>query len=148
MSKLWEDLKDNMKEWSSSAVEKAEEMSRVAMSKTEELTRISKIKFEIHQLQRDVERAYEELGRLAYTHTKNDHMATFSGHTEFFEIVSRVDELGENIKVKEDEIEAVKKEYGLDDLEISSDPDLSHSTSAEPAAAQVVDETVKTEEKA
>ena len=46
MSKLWEDLKDNMKEWSSSAVEKAEEMSRVAMSKTEELTRISKIKFE------------------------------------------------------------------------------------------------------
>ena len=74
-------------------------------------------------------------------------MATFSGHTEFFEIVSRVDELGKTIKVKEDEIEAVKKEYGLDGLEISSDPDLSHSTSAEPAAAQVVDETVKTEEK-
>ena len=35
MSKLWDDLKDNMKEWSSSAVEKAEEMSRVALSKTE-----------------------------------------------------------------------------------------------------------------
>ena len=75
-------------------------------------------------------------------------MATFSGHTEFFEIVSRVDGLSETIKVKEDEIEAVKKEYDLDDLEISSDPDLSHSTSAEPAASQVVDETVKTEEEA
>ena len=58
MSKLWEDLKDNMREWSSSAVEKAEEMSRAAMSKTEELPRISKFKFEIHQLQRDVDRAY------------------------------------------------------------------------------------------
>ncbi len=49
MSKLWDDLKENMKEWSSSAVEKAEEMSRIAMAKTEEMTRISKIKFEIHQ---------------------------------------------------------------------------------------------------
>ena len=37
MTKLWDDLKDNMKEWSTSAVEKAEEMSRVALKKTEEL---------------------------------------------------------------------------------------------------------------
>ena len=127
MSKLWEDLKDNMREWSSSAVEKAEEMSRAAMSKTEELTRISKIKFEIHQLQRDVERAYEELGRLAYTHTKNDHMATFSGHTEFFDFVSQVDELGDSIKKKEKEIEKVKKEYNLADYEIETDKDKSES---------------------
>ena len=52
MSKLWEDLKENMREWSNSAVEKAEEMSRVAMAKTEEMTKISKLKFEIHQIQR------------------------------------------------------------------------------------------------
>lgn len=70
MSKLWDDLKENMKDWSNSAVEKAEEMSRIAMAKTEEMTRISKIKFEIHQLQRDMNRAYEELGKLAYSHTK------------------------------------------------------------------------------
>ena len=36
MSKLWDDLKGNMKDWSTSAVEKAEEMSRIAMAKTEE----------------------------------------------------------------------------------------------------------------
>ena len=48
MSKLWDDLKDNMKDWSTSAVEKAEEMSRIAMAKTEEMTRISKIKFATH----------------------------------------------------------------------------------------------------
>ena len=59
MSKLWDDLKENMKEWSSSAVEKAEEMSRIAMAKTEEMTRISKIKFGIHQLQREMDRKYE-----------------------------------------------------------------------------------------
>ena len=42
MSKLWDDLKDNMKEWGTAAVEKAEEVSKVAIAKTEELTKISK----------------------------------------------------------------------------------------------------------
>ena len=109
MSKLWDDLKENMKEWSSSAVEKAEEMSRIAMAKTEEMTRISKIKFEIHQLQREMGRKYEELGHLAYSHTKEDHMATFSGNTEFFNIVNRVDE----IKVEVSDKEFVKYQHAF-----------------------------------
>jgi len=118
MSKLWDDLKENMKEWSSSAVEKAEEMSRIAMAKTEEMTRISKIKFEIHQLQREMGRKYEELGHLAYSHTKEDHMATFSGNTDFFNIVNRVDEIKVEVSDKESEIEKIKAEYGIEDSEI------------------------------
>ena len=118
MSKLWDDLKENMKEWSVSAVEKAEEMSRIAMAKTEEITRISKIKFEIHQLQREMERDYLELGKLTYSHTKEDHMATFSGNTEFFRIVERVDDVKKEIAVKEKEIERIKEEYGISDEEV------------------------------
>ena len=121
MSKLWDDLKENMKDWSTSAVEKAEEMSRIAMAKTEEMTRISKIKFEIHQLQREMNKAYEKLGKLAYSHTKQDHMATFSGNTDFFEIVTKVEEIKEEIKLKKDEIEKIKLEYGIDENEIQSD---------------------------
>ncbi len=101
MSKLWADLKENMKDWSTSAVEKAEEVSRLAMAKTEEMTRISKIKFEIHQLNREMTKAYEKLGKLAYSHTKKDHMATFSGNTDFFEIVSKVESIKEEITSKE-----------------------------------------------
>jgi len=121
MSKLWDDLKENMKDWSTSAVEKAEEMSRIAMAKTEEMTRISKIRFEIHQLQREMTKAYEKLGRLAYSHTKQDHMATFSGNTDFFEIVTKVENIKEEIKLKKDEIEKIKLEYGIDENEIQSD---------------------------
>jgi len=121
MSKLWDDLKENMKDWSASAVEKAEEMSRIAMAKTEEMTRISKIRFEIHQLQREMNKAYEKLGKLAYSHTKQDHMATFSGNTDFFEIVTKVEEIKEEIKLKKDEIEKIKLEYGIDENEIQSD---------------------------
>lgn len=119
MSKLWEDLKENMKDWSSSAVEKAEEMSKLAMAKTEEMTRISKLKFDIHQLHRDISKQYENLGNLAYKHTKDDHMATFSGNTEFFGLVNQVDLLKDKIKKKEDDIEKIKKEYGIEDNELA-----------------------------
>ena len=101
MSKLWEDLKENMREWSNSAVEKAEEMSRVAMAKTEEMTKISKLKFEIHQIQRNIISNYEKLGKLAYQQIKKDNNSTFSGNQEFFDIILRVDNLKEDIKRRE-----------------------------------------------
>ena len=123
MSKLWADLKENMKDWSTSAVEKAEEVSRMAMAKTEEMTRISKIKFEIHQLNREMTKAYEKLGKLAYSHTKEDHMATFSGNTDFFGIVSKVENINEEIILKEDEIEKIKLEYGINDNDLKNEED-------------------------
>tara|TARA_B100000900_G_C20491752_1_gene679862 strand:- start:640 stop:1062 length:423 start_codon:yes stop_codon:yes gene_type:complete len=121
MSKLWADLKENMKDWSTSAVEKAEEVSRLAMAKTEEMTRISKIKFEIHQLNREITKAYEKLGKLAYSHTKEDHMATFSGNTDFFGIVSKVENIKEEINLKENEIEKIKLEYGINDNDLKNE---------------------------
>ena len=126
MSKLWEDLKENMRDWSASAVEKAEEVSRMAMAKTEEMTRISKIKFEIHQLQREMNKNFEKLGKLAYSHTKEDHMATFSGNTDFFKIVSRVETIKEEISRKEDEIENIKLEYGINDNDLNNQSNLSN----------------------
>ena len=123
MSKLWADLKENMKDWSTSAVEKAEEVSRMAMAKTEEMTRISKIKFEIHQLNREMTKAYEKLGKFAYNHTKEDHMATFSGNTDFFGIVSKVENLKEEIILKEGEIEKIKLEYGINDNDLKTEED-------------------------
>ena len=123
MSKLWADLKENMKDWSTSAVEKAEEVSRMAMAKTEEMTRISKIKFEIHQLNREMTKAYEKLGKFAYNHTKEDHMATFSGNTDFFGIVSKVENLKEEIILKEGEIEKIKLAYGINDNDLKNEED-------------------------
>ena len=119
-------FKENMKDWSASAVEKAEEVSRMAMAKTEEMTRISKIKFEIHQLNRDMTKAYEKLGKLAYSHTKEDHMATFSGNTDFFGIVSKVENMKEEIILKEGEIEKIKLEYGINDSDLKNDEDKSY----------------------
>ena len=111
MSKLWDDLKDNMKDWSVSAVEKAEEMSKIAVAKTEEMTRISKVKFEIHQLHREMNKVYENLGKLVFKHTKTEHMASFSGNKDFFKLVNKIEDLKVKIEMKKNDIGDIKEKF-------------------------------------
>lgn len=123
MNKLWDDLKDNMKEWGASAVEKAEEISRVAVAKGEEFTRISKLKYDISQVQKDKTKIYEKLGRLVFEKTKNNNMANFTANKEFFGLVEEVDNLSNDIASKEVEIVNIKKEYGINDSDIEMNLD-------------------------
>tara|TARA_Y100000741_G_scaffold127913_1_gene96403 strand:+ start:733 stop:1140 length:408 start_codon:yes stop_codon:yes gene_type:complete len=115
MNKLWDDLKDNMKEWGASAVEKAEEISRVAVAKGEEFTKISKLKIDIIQLQKEKSKCYEKLGKLAYHNTNDDNMANFTGHADFFGLVKKVNDLDRDIIDKDKKIIEIKKVYGIDD---------------------------------
>ena len=115
MSKIWNDLKSNMKDWSNAAVEKAEEVSKVAVAKTEELTKISKIKLAIHQLQRDKNKEILSLGKLVYSHSKEANMSNFTGNTEFFSRVEKIDNLNIQILEKEEEINEIKTEDFIDE---------------------------------
>ena len=123
MNKLWDDLKDNMKEWGASAVEKAEEISRVAVAKGEEFTKISKLKFDILQLQKDKSKIYEKLGKLVYQKTHNNNMSNFTGNTEFFNFIEDVNNCQSSILDKEGEIVFIKKEYGIEDSDIEQSAD-------------------------
>ena len=125
MSKIWDDLKSNVKDWSNAAVEKAEEVSKVAVAKTEELTKLSKIKLAIHQLQRDKGKEFLLLGKLAYNHSKEANMSNFTGNTEFFTHIEKIDSLSEKILEKEKEIETIKSET------VSSEDNLSVTNSNE-----------------
>ena len=129
MNKLWDDLKDNMKEWGASAVEKAEEISRVAVAKGEEFTKISKLKYDISQVQKDKTKIYEKLGRLVFEKTKNNNMANFTGNKEFFGFVEEVDSLSNEIANKEVEIANIKKEYGINDSDIELNLDAQSENS-------------------
>ena len=120
MTKLWNDLKKNMKDWSTAAVEKAEEVSKIAVAKTEELTKISKIKIEEHQLQRELSKNYEEMGRMVTRHAKDDNMVNFSGNQEFFNLVEKIDKIQLEIDAKEAAIQCIKEEYDLTDTDVST----------------------------
>ncbi len=115
MNKLWDDLKDNMKEWGVSAVEKAEEISRVAVAKGEEFTKISKLKFDILQLQKDKNKVYEKLGLLVYNKTNESNVSNFTGDVEYFSLIEKINKYSIEISEKDEEIITIKKEYGIDD---------------------------------
>ena len=119
MNKLWDDLKDNMKEWSASAVEKAEKISRVAVAKGEEFTKISKLKIEIIQLQKQKDAQYKKLGKLVFNFVQKDNLANFTGNAEFFKIVDKINEINKNISEKKDNIDTIKNLFGIDDIDES-----------------------------
>ena len=118
MNKLWDDLKDNMKEWGVSAVEKAEEISRVAVAKGEEFTKISKLKFDILQLQKDKNKAYEKLGLLVYDKTNESNVSNFTGDVEYFSLIEKINRYSIEISDKDEEIISIKREYGIEDSDI------------------------------
>ena len=125
MSKLWDDLKHNMKEWSTAAVEKAEEVSKVAVAKTEELTKISKIKLEVHQLQRESRKARQALGKLAYDNAKDANMVNFTGNAEFYSHVEKIDSIKDEIEKKENEIDFIKSQYNIPEEDVKEIEPLS-----------------------
>ena len=115
MNKLWDDLKDNMKEWGVSAVEKAEEISRVAVAKGEEFTKISKLKFDILQLHKEKNKVYEKLGELVFKKTNESNVSNFTGDVEYFSLIEKINKYSIEISEKDEEIITIKKEYGIDD---------------------------------
>ena len=120
MTKLWNDLKKNMKDWSSAAVEKAEEVSKIAVAKTEELTKVSKIKIEEHQFQRELSKLYEDMGRMVTKYAKDENMVNFSGNQEFFQIIENIEKIQLKIDKKIVEIKKIKEEYNITDVEVDN----------------------------
>ena len=140
MSRLFDDLKETVKEWTTVAVEKAEEVGKIAVAKTEEVTRISKIKLEVHQHERDLAKLYEQLGRFVCDHAKEDNMVNFTGNSEFFDLVQKVDQLQILIDGKKEDIERVKDEYKLDDSDIATVDDVVEEKVEDSPKTEIKDE--------
>jgi len=140
MSRLFDDLKETVKEWTTVAVEKAEEVGKIAVAKTEEVTRISKIKLEVHQHERDLAKLYEQLGRFVCDHAKEDNMVNFTGNSEFFDLVQKVDQLQSLIDGKKEDIERVKDEYKLDDSDIATVDDVVEEKIENSPKSEIKDE--------
>ena len=140
MSRLFDDLKETVKEWTTVAVEKAEEVGKIAVAKTEEVTRISKLKLEVHQHERDLAKWYEQLGRFVCDHAKKDNMVNFTGNSEFFDLVQKVDQLQSLIDGKKEDIERVKDEYKLDDSDIATVDDVVEEKVEDSPTPEIKDE--------
>ena len=114
MAKIWDDLKSNVKVWSSAAVEKAEEVSKVAVAKTEELTKLSKIKLDIHNIQREIKKETYSFGKFVYSQANKSNIVNFAGNIEFLNYLEKIEDLQNQISSKELEIENIKSEFNID----------------------------------
>ena len=114
MAKIWDDLKSNVKVWSSVAVEKAEEVSKVAVAKTEELTKLSKIKLDIHNIQREIKKETYLFGKFIYYQANESNIVNFAGNNEFLNHLEKIENLKSQVSAKEMEIENIKTEFNID----------------------------------
>lgn len=110
MSNLWKEIKDNVKEWSTAAIKKADEVSKLAVEKTGDFTKISKIKLDIRQTQKDIDNAFEDLGRYVFMQVKDKNVTSFKTNTEFNDTINKLDNFKTKIKNFEKEIDNIKKE--------------------------------------
>lgn len=110
MSNLWKEIKDNVKEWSAAAIKKADEVSKLAVEKTGDFTKISKIKLDIRQTQKDIDKNFEDLGRYIYMQVKDTNVTSFKTNTEFNDTIKKLDDFKIKIKNYEKEIDNIKKE--------------------------------------
>ena len=117
MNKLWDDLKDNMKEWGASAVEKAEEISRVAVAKGEEFTKISKIRIEIMQIEKEVAKVVEQgtdaMSGLILQHLEEAKEAREKGEEQRDELLEKIKEGEEQRDELLEKIEELSGQEGL-----------------------------------
>ena len=140
MLRLFDDLKETVKEWTTVAVEKAEEVGKIAVAKTEEVTRISKIKLEVHQHERDLAKLYEQLGKFVCDHAKEENMVNFTGNSEFFDMVQKVARIQSLLDEKKDDIQRVKDEYKLDDSDIATVDDVVEEKVEDSPKTEIKDE--------
>ena len=142
MSNLWKEIKDNVKEWSAAAIKKADEVSKLAVEKTGDFTKISKIKLDIRQTQKDIDKNFEDLGRYIYMQVKDKNVTSFKTNTEFNEAIKKLDDFKTKIKNFEREIDNIKKE--VEKAEVVEKPKQSTTKKTKTQSKKTTKTTKKT----
>ena len=111
MSNIWDDLKKNLKVWGSAAAVKAEEFGKAAASKTEEITKIGRVKLQMHQLQRELDKTLQALGEFVFGATVDENVSNFTGNEKYYSTIEKAKILKLKIADKEGEIEKIRQEF-------------------------------------
>ena len=98
-SSLWEDIKRTVKEGVS-----------VAAEKTEEYTKVGKVKVEILNIQRNLDKAYAELGEEVFGLFEKGKKTDVAESAKVKKLIAAVKEKKAELKKKEAEIETIKKD--------------------------------------
>ena len=97
MSKLWDDIAKNIREGIDTVVEK-----------TEELTKMGKIKVDIINVKRNIEKNFSELGGRVYHIIVEENSTKIAGDQEVKELIECIKILEKELAIKNEELNNVK----------------------------------------
>jgi len=117
---LFDEVKKNLVEWYG-----------VTSEKTSEVTRVATRKYDKFGISRDIERQFSELGSLIYNGMKDDRTDLLTDEG-VLALVQRITGLEEELKAKEEEIDAIRQEYSGRKAEAASAGGMSSTVITDP----------------
>lgn len=110
MSDLLDNAKKSFGEWFSKAVDKAGEFTREAADRTEEVTKRGKVKLDIFQIKRDIDKVFTDLGRFVYN-LLGEGTKDIEKNESVKSYIDQVKALENNLKEMEDKYEKIKNPH-------------------------------------
>jgi hypothetical protein len=96
---LWQEVKENLVDWCTTAADKTQELSRIGVRA-----------YDKFGIRRDIERQFTELGGLVYEALEAGRDGVLTDAT-VTAIVARINELQNDLKRKQEEIDHIKEEH-------------------------------------
>ena len=98
-SAKWEEIKTKIKKGVA-----------VAADKTEEYAKIGKIKLDIVKTDRNIDKAFTDLGKEAYNHFTEGKKTDIFKNAQVKGLIAKINDLKTSIETKEKEVKSIKKE--------------------------------------
>ncbi len=92
------------------AVQKIQEGMSALAAKTDELTQKGKIKFEIMSIKRDIDKSFNELGKVVYNLLVTDEKTVITGDDSVKSIRQKLNGLNEKLAAKNAEYETISQQ--------------------------------------
>lgn len=108
MTNLWSDIKKSLGEWVTKAADKAGEFTREAADKAEEVTKLGKVKLDIFQIKRDIEKQFAELGGTVYHLIEEEKLKDIEKNENVNACIAIVKDLEKKLKEKEKQYKAIQ----------------------------------------
>ncbi|NLA39767.1 MAG: hypothetical protein GX882_10425, partial [Methanomicrobiales archaeon] len=102
--KVYDNVKDKLSRWWEGFSPKIDEAYQNTLEKATDITRIAKLKYEIMQSQRILQKCHQELGEKAAEHIAEANSYDLQGLDRIEEIMNRIAELSSSIKEREEEV--------------------------------------------
>ena len=109
MATLWDDVKKSLGDWFSKAADRAGELTREAADKAEEVTKLGKVKLDIFQVKRELEKKFSDLGGIVYHLITQEDAKNIEKNAKITALLADVKELEQKLKKKENEESHIKQ---------------------------------------